>query len=629
MAYISPENKHIEEYLDHYCKSEHPPEYAVLLNGVWGAGKTWFAKKYCEKLKKNDQKYLYVSLYGITTFSEIEDAFFEQLHPILASKGMAIAGKLFKGVLKTAVKIDLDGDNKSSATLNSQIPEINLSDFTKQTKDCILFFDDLERCKMSVENVLGYINTFVEHQGLKVVIIGNEEEVSNENYFKIKEKLVGKTFGISTGIDDAIKDFIKNISNNKVRQFLSKNIEPIKHTYVNSKYNNLRQLKQSIGDFERLFQILPEKVRKEDSFLQDILQTLIALSFEIKNGQMRPREIAKFHSTYFLKFIETRKKDEDEKRLNDIIEKYSHLKFHEISLGDKCWQEFFEKGMIHTELLEVGISNSAYFINENMPNWSKLWHYEYLSDDDFETLLRLVSKEFETHKYRDIGVIIHVFGLLLRFSHRGFYPKSKDTILKKGKDYIKKLSAQGNLAYDDQSLRLVINPSSYESLGFAGQEYEEFQNFSSFLLQKMEEEKIAHMPDTGIELLEIMRQDVSKFFRMVCFSNSSEQIYYDRPILQYIDPNEFVETSLSLKPNEIGDTYLALDERYKHGNINKNLVEELHWLKGVREILKEKQKKRKGKLSGDRLKHIIKDNLNRNIKKLETIEASLNKEEEA
>lgn len=344
---------------------------------------------------------------------------------------------------------------------------------------------------------------------------------------------------------------------------------------------------------------------------------------------MIPDEISKLHYIYFTQFSRTDTEDEDENRLKNIMEKYPDLKLQELSLGEKCWEEFFDKGMIDTELLEEGISSSAYFINENMPKWSKLWHYEYLSDDEFETLIKLVSKEFETHLYTEIGVIIHVFGLLLRFSDRKLYTKGKDKILKDAKNFIDALIEQEKLVYDDRSLALVMNLESYAGLGFAGREYEEFQNFNSFLLQKMEEEKIAHMPDSGTELLNIMRQDVSKFFRMICFSNSSEQIYCDKPILQYIDSGEFVKTSLSLKPSEIGDSYLALKERYKHDHINKNLIEERHWLKEVRKHLKVEQRKRKGKLSGDRLKHIIKDDLTPNIEKLEKMKASQKTKEEA
>ena len=40
-------NRHIEKYLDHYLEIT-TPDYAVMLKGEWGCGKTYFIKKYIE-----------------------------------------------------------------------------------------------------------------------------------------------------------------------------------------------------------------------------------------------------------------------------------------------------------------------------------------------------------------------------------------------------------------------------------------------------------------------------------------------------------------------------------------------------------------------------------------------------
>ena len=180
---MSNSNEHIEEFLKHYFNLPSPPQYAVLLKGKWGVGKTWFLKKIMSQLDSSNnqtKKYLYVSLYGIASFEEIENEFFRQLHPVLSSKGMALAGKIGKGLLKTTLKIDLDGDGKSDASVATQIPDINLPDYLSNTEGLILVFDDLERASMDLENLLGYINYFVEHQGYKVIIIANEEELGSK-----------------------------------------------------------------------------------------------------------------------------------------------------------------------------------------------------------------------------------------------------------------------------------------------------------------------------------------------------------------------------------------------------------------------------------------------------------------
>ncbi|MGN7887491.1 P-loop NTPase fold protein [Dyadobacter sp. 22481] len=145
--------KHITQYLHYYLGLSASPEFAILLRGQWGSGKTWFLKNY---LEHHDTEHLYVSLNGVASFSEIQDQFFAQLHPLLASKPMKFASKLIKGLIKTTVQIDLDGNGKSDASLGSSIPDINLPDFLSKIDNKVLVFDDPERCSMPIPNILGY-----------------------------------------------------------------------------------------------------------------------------------------------------------------------------------------------------------------------------------------------------------------------------------------------------------------------------------------------------------------------------------------------------------------------------------------------------------------------------------------
>jgi septin family protein len=132
-------NGHIENYLSYYLESKVNPKFAVLLKGKWGCGKTWFVENFIKDKKK--EKFIYISVYGLSSFSEIEDQIFQKLHPVLSSKSFSIAGKILKGVMKTAIKIDLDGDNKADATVKSEVPDINFPDYLKNTSNCIFVID--------------------------------------------------------------------------------------------------------------------------------------------------------------------------------------------------------------------------------------------------------------------------------------------------------------------------------------------------------------------------------------------------------------------------------------------------------------------------------------------------------
>ncbi|WEO85030.1 P-loop NTPase fold protein [Pasteurella multocida] len=54
-------NEHIEEYLDIYLTKENI-EYATVLTGEWGCGKTYFIRNYIKKKEnKKEYKFIYVT----------------------------------------------------------------------------------------------------------------------------------------------------------------------------------------------------------------------------------------------------------------------------------------------------------------------------------------------------------------------------------------------------------------------------------------------------------------------------------------------------------------------------------------------------------------------------------------
>jgi hypothetical protein len=619
---ISSVNKHIEDYLDYYCRPEFVPEYAVLLKGPWGAGKSWFIKRYCEKLDAQKVNYLYVTLYGISTFDEIEDAFFQQLHPILSSKSMAIAGKILKGLIRTSLKIDLDHDKKEDLTVDSQIPDIGLPDYFKNTQDCILIFDDLERCRISIEAVLGYINHFVEHQGLKVIIAANEEEIfkseegmteTERSYKRIKEKLVGKTFRVAPDLDAALANFLDNIMDHEAHDFLVRHTDVIKDLYSVSSYENLRHLKQALWDFERFFKSLPEHARKKEQLVKHILQLLLAFSFEIRHGTISPKDIGKLSQEYTSKLFSKEKK---ETHLTEIVKKYSGLNLYDMVLTERCWIDLFDKGTADDTEIEASVLNSRYYQDEKTPTWVKLWHYYDLTDEDFETLLLQVETSFKNKEYRDIGIIKHIVGLLMMFSDMGFYDKDKSLILQQAKDNIDFLKNNKGLQSSDSK---PWDRDSYAGLGFAGKDLPEFPIFIEYITSKAEEAMIESMPSAGIDLLEIMKDDADRFYRMTCLNNSSDEIYYKIPIFKYIAPKQFVDAFLSLMPDNRRTVNYALKKRYELDDINKILVAELAWLVEVRTLIIEAQQNREGKLSGYMLKLDIEIYFDKSIRKLEKI----------
>ena len=635
-------NSHIETYLDYYCGLSHAPGFAILLKGKWGCGKTWFINKYREKLENGNkkQKCLYVSLYGMTSFSEIENIFFQQLFPIRSSKAASITGKVLQGLIKASLKIDLNNDGKDD-TVSLQIPKIELPKSFENVDNSILIFDDLERCQIDIGNLLGYINYFVEHQGLKVILVANEDKLlENSNYKDIKEKLIGKSFHVVLDFDGALQDFIQECNNPDIKSFLSDNKELIEEIYQQAKYENLRSLKQIILDFERIFQELPKKAKNQSELLQDILKLLMVFSIEIKRGRLLPENISKIQKA--LTFEEDRARsnfykssDKDDTKISEdnnqdltslkvIIDRYTFLNllFYTPFPSLVWWQTLFDKGIINTSELNESILNSKYFPDENTPNWVRLWHFNNtdMADDEFDDLLEKLESEYANKEFIDIGKIKHVTGLFLQLSHSGLYPsKSKQELLQNSKLYIDNLIANNQL---DLNLSSPTNSSSiqsgtgYKGLGFQGIELEEFKEFCSYIETARQSAIEKKLPQLGLKLLDIMQQDKWKFYRMLCINNFPECKEFDRiyckiPILKYIEPTEFINRFLSMNFDYQSSCLWTFAERYKANTLNEKLLEELGWLKNIQSLLLEEAARRKGKPSGYRLELLNKEYLNK------------------
>jgi len=663
-------NSHVEKNLDDYCKLPHPPGFSVLLKGQWGCGKTWFIKKYYEKLNQTKEKSilyqsvpivwgkfckwirrkpqqiykgnrcLYISLNGLNSIADIDESIYQQLHPFWSSEQVKALGIVIKSLLKGSLKIDLTNDGKDRAIWNIQIPDIPNNFEYSELKDAdkrVLIFDDLERCKIDISNLLGYINSFVEHQGLKVILIANEDELQkDDNYKSIKEKLIGRTFSVSTDFEGVLNDSIDKIKNQHAKNFLSNNTNLIQDLYQKAEYKNLRSLKLIVLDFEMILNDLPEKVRNNLEILQKILKLLIVFSIEIKRGTILPRDINNLSSQY-MKYLSTVRQyriqlsssmtENDNKNLTSLqilFSRYPFVDFYDLFPNEKWWQIFFDESRVDTEILKESIASSKHFQDKIIPNWVKLFHYNKLSDDnEFSSLIDEVKIEYSNRTYDEIGIIKHLHGLFLHFFEIGLYDKSKEEIFEDSKRYIDDLKERGRLSPDHSSFE--DSYKNYKNLAFQGQEFEEFKQLSLYIKQVQELIQQENMPKNAQDLLDTMQTNSYKFYRTICEDIAeisqdeyiSIQKYYDIPILKYMKPDIFVEKLLSIKEEDQHCIFSALKQRYKSDNINEMLIEELIWLKSVKDLLQVEVDKRKGKLSGYKLRILMEEYLNSSIEKLE------------
>lgn len=624
---MSNPNEHIKDFLKYYFELKKPPHYAVLLKGKWGVGKTWFLKDVIRQLySPNDQvkRYLYVSLYGVASFEEIENDFFRQLHPVLSSKGMALAGKIGKGILKTTLKIDLDGDGKSDASVSSQVPDINLPDYLSNTEGLTLVFDDLERASMDLESLLGYINYFVEHQGYKVIIIANEEELfsieekTKISYRRIKEKLIGKTFEVQPQLDLAINNFIENIEPPNLEDILRDKISIIKQYYELSEYGNLRHLNQALMDFARLLSQLSNDIIEKKGAIDHLLRIFLIFSFEIKSGNMLSEDITNLEGLYAKKLIKKESASND--FYDKIRRKYPDFNSFDLLLDKHTWFYIFDKGILLKDKIQESIYNSKYFLSDKQPNWVKLWNYIDLNDEDFKEILNTVLSDLRLKEYNQLGVIKHVAGLLFFFSDINITNENKNTILNYAKSCIDDLVSKKILLVQEKG------NSYFSDTGWAGLGYykdsREFEELCNYIKMRSKDQEILKYQNSGKTLLDVMVSDVDSFYDKVSAGNNDAE-YRKVPVLSNINPNDFSIVFLNMHPTNWKKIIFAISTRYKSiYTRNENLLPEIAWLQKIMYLLNKEAAVRKGDLSSYQLSSLVDNYLVPAIKTLHKDSAS-------
>ncbi|OCX75656.1 P-loop NTPase fold protein [Acidithiobacillus thiooxidans] len=174
--------KLIEEAVKQYLQCT-DTDYAIMINGKWGVGKTYFVKNEIDNIIQNQNlKLMYVSLYGLSSCKDLNHHVFTAVYPFTGTTGF----KIGKAVTETILK----KEDISFAAHDLDFP----------IKNAVLVFDDLERVtdKVTVHHMLGCINRYVEQKRIKTIIICDESQLNNNaDYINTKEKIVRFTYSFN------------------------------------------------------------------------------------------------------------------------------------------------------------------------------------------------------------------------------------------------------------------------------------------------------------------------------------------------------------------------------------------------------------------------------------------------
>lgn len=267
-------------------------DYAILLDGVWGTGKTFFIKNIFPKEYQNDTKkelnYIYISAAGINDIEQfINDIYYSLTIKKLSYTNAAYANIYNnKNIIKSLFNlIPIIGDNikQSIYDISEHIVKeaINFSDI-------VIIIDDIERISdsINIEDILYKIYELFILQGLKVIFVCNEKEIysnnseKKSNYFKIKEKVIRHTINFyrldNSMFGEIIKSIIKdNEKYSYYKDFINddNHIEKLINIFVVMNHLNIRTFLTYLDLSNQIFNI--NEIQKGNDFDNDFMENLL------------------------------------------------------------------------------------------------------------------------------------------------------------------------------------------------------------------------------------------------------------------------------------------------------------------------------------------------------------------
>ena len=391
-----------------------------MITGKWGSGKSYYIKGLAKELNDNKKEYLCViSLFGIDSVANLIKLVKERYIDANSNgftRMVRKVGKTAQTALNTAGDIAniATGGNPVVAGVKtgvSSVLSIDFFDFIsvknyigsgKSKRKFVLVFDDLERCKVNMIDLLGAINEYCENRNIKTIILADENKIlenevslkkvnwkedekekeisiteqpkSADNYSEFKEKVIFQTLEFevpySDIIDAMISAYDESISGYVI--FLHCNADIIKQVFGESGYNNLRSIKAILTNFERVYSAI-QKAGVPNEFTPKIL-----CDFAIKHFEAKPKGQHNEENRDYRNILKGFKEDAQNSNQSNI--KYSSERINIYSL-----QQWIETGRYDEEAVISELKNI--YNPKQITDKNKVLHWA-VFDLDYSTTVK-------------------------------------------------------------------------------------------------------------------------------------------------------------------------------------------------------------------------------------------------
>lgn len=604
--------QHIIEYLQN-----DKANYAVMLCGEWGSGKTHLYKNHIRKAirsvefgknKESRKTEIYISLYGVSSIEDLTKEII--LNFVLKTKlnENEAKGKLYTNTKKL---VGIVSKMVSFSVENFSFDFGNISEVIEENidyKNMVICFDDLERCSIPINNLFGVINNLVEHCNCKVIIIADEDNIgkmyANTNVEnKYMSILNGRKVKLDSN-DDKTQLYAKQKDKNEIFEDITiKDLKALNEKLYSENFIYKDIKEKVIGmslrydlDFEEEYDdvvedVISKKALKE--FLKEQKEEILACMDKCDNRNIR------IMKTWLINYeriygIVKKHYENDKEYIEEINKKFMLYsiriacavgKNKELSKWDKeskvCYNVslddgflwgaegywFIDKLFLTSTLDEKDVCEAAKFIinrkkeeEEQKKKYSsgkcfdQLSSWKYLEDEEVAALIEELIKEIKEKKYI-YQAYQTIISLLVTFQDIGLYRGDVAEVTEIMID---------NIKADEKEIfveRMNIGFENNKQKEMFDKYYKPINTLIMEKNQKISESKIEDiiLPDD---------ENWAKKFDEYC-QNKSMEFYGEHKFLQYINIDLLFDKLKTAKTREVHFIKSGIRYVYRYGNINE------------------------------------------------------------
>lgn len=569
-------NEHIISYIkDNYINSQMSPQFAVLVKGDWGCGKTFLVKKILNETygKKYKDNVIWISVYGLSSIQQLRQKLIEKIYPFLSNKITKFALSTVKAGLKASTTIDFNKDGYEDLFIDFIIPNFESDENGKKIKTKkILILDDIERCSIPITEIFGFFAEEIIEKNLKAIFISNDEKIKDtqeqDDYKSIKEKIIGMEFKIVPNVTEAVKSFIKELRLEHGETILTEKSLNVLSTL---KFENLRSVRQAFVHISQIFEIIGNTNINED-YISSVIEYFLVLYIQKAKGDISSKED-------FLDAIEayTNEKTTFKNYKDTQLNKKYLFRYAKVPLQNIYFDIIVNGNFSPNQVLE-DYKNWTMPDDEKTPYQKLYQEWFNYSDIEFNNLYNSVQKDFDNNKILNQSQLVGLADLKFELAENGVIGESKEQIKKSFSEYIQK-----NKSILEPYDLLIPLRGHFTRCKNCNSELVEIESKLRAVNRDLIKEKVRLY---FIELYSNIPEKISELVRFVSYGEGNS---YSIPILNLIDINELYLKMKVWNYNYQVVLFQSFEERYGKKNsmeLKKEFYPDINEIKKLADLYK-------------------------------------------